>query len=173
MIRTLTDAFDEVIAGVGELTDHEASQFARDTNKDPVLAGLEQILRGRVGGNMGKSDYEAALEEARKRGAEKRPPGYKDSGKQDSAAAGDYLIWAQILCEAKLREHDVLIVTGDVKEDWWRREHGELRGPRPELVQEMRLSAGVRLFYDSARDASASREPGPAGNGGGRISRGY
>jgi hypothetical protein len=38
------------------------------------------------------------------------------------------------------------MVTGDVKEDWWRREHGELRGPRPELVDEMRVSAGVRLF---------------------------
>lgn len=146
LIRVLINAFDEVIAGVGELADHDASQFARDTNKDPVLAGLEPILGGRVGRGMDKADYEAALEEARKRGAEKRPPGYKDSSKQDSASAGDYLVWAQILREAKLRERDVLIVTGDVKEDWWRREHGELRGPRPELVQEMRLSVGVRLF---------------------------
>jgi len=146
MISALTKAFDEVIAGVSELADHNASQFARDTNNDPVLKGLESILRGRVGGAMDESDYKAALEEAKRRGAEKRPPGYKDSGKQDSAAAGDYLVWAQILAEAKLRERDVLIVTGDVKEDWWRREHGELRGPRLELVQEMRISAGGRLF---------------------------
>jgi hypothetical protein len=146
LIKVLTGAFDEVISGVGELADRDAGQFARDTNKDPVLASLEPILRGSIGRGMDKADYAAALEEAKKRGAEKRPPGYKDSGKQDPAAAGDYLIWAQVLREAKLRERDVLLVTGDVKEDWWRREHGELRGPRPELVDEMRVSAGVRLF---------------------------
>jgi PIN like domain len=146
LIKVLTGAFDEVISGVGELADREASQFARDTNKDPVLASLEPILYGNIGRAMDKADYAAAMEEAKKRGVEKRPPGYKDADKQDSAAAGDYLVWTQILREAKLRERDVLMVTGDVKEDWWRREHGELRGPRPELVDEMRVSAGVRLF---------------------------
>jgi len=96
---------------------------------------------------MDQADYEAALQEAKRRGDKRQPPGYKDSGKQDpAAAAGDYLIWTQIQREAKRRERDVLIVTADVKEDWWRREHGELRGPRPELVEEMRLSSGVRLF---------------------------
>lgn len=147
LISVLTTAFGEVIAGVGELADDDASQFTRDTSKDPVLAGLEPILRGHVGKRMDQADYETALQEAKRRGEKKQPPGYKDSGKQDpAAAAGDYLIWTQILREAKRRERDVLIVTGDVKEDWWRREHGELRGPRPELVEEMRLSSGVRLF---------------------------
>ncbi|MGH3224238.1 MAG: PIN-like domain-containing protein [Streptosporangiaceae bacterium] len=147
LISSLNAAFAEVITGVAELADDDASKFARDTSKDPVLAGLEPILDGHVGSRMDQADYELALQEAKKRGEKKQPPGYKDAGKQDpAAAAGDYLIWTQILREAKRRERDVLIVTGDVKEDWWRREHGELRGPRPELVDEMRLSAGARLF---------------------------
>src|SRR5690242_11422468 len=42
-------------------------------------------------------------------------------------AAGDYLVWTQVLREARQRQCDVLLVTGDVKEDWWRRTpHGEL-----------------------------------------------
>lgn len=60
--------------------------------------------------------------------------------------AGDFLVWLQTLREAKQRQRDVLFVTGDVKEDWWRREFGELRGPRPELAQEMRAETGGRLF---------------------------
>jgi hypothetical protein len=34
----------------------------------------------------------------------------------------------------------------DVKEDWWREEHGERRGPRIELVDELRRRAGTQLF---------------------------
>ncbi len=147
LTSVLSDAFGKMIAGVGELADDDASQFARDTGKDPVLTGLEPILCGRVGAPLGVGEHEEALEEAERRARKKQPPGYKDAAKQNgAAAAGDYLIWAQILREAQRRKQDVLIVTGDVKEDWWRREHGELRGPRPELVEEMRVIADVRLF---------------------------
>jgi hypothetical protein len=121
-------------------------KFAADTAKDLVLAGLEPILRGRVGAGLDGTEHKTALEEAKRRAEAKRPPGYKDSGKQGAGPAGDYLIWAQTLREAKQRRRDVLIVTGDVKEDWWRREHGELRGPLPELAEEMRNVAGTRLF---------------------------
>ena len=157
LISVLTSAFGQVIAGVSELADDDASQFARDTSKDPVLAGLEPILRGRVGKRMDQADYETALQEAKRRGEKKQPPGYKDSGKQDpAAAAGDYLIWTQVLREAKRRERDVLIVTGDVKEDWWRRDHGELRGPND--LQLWKLPRGVRSSLGLAR--KPSRRPG-------------
>jgi PIN like domain/Apea-like HEPN len=60
--------------------------------------------------------------------------------------AGDYLIWLEVMNEAKIKKRDVLIVTGDAKEDWWRRERGAIRGPRPELVRELKEAAGVKLF---------------------------
>lgn len=137
----LSEAFGEVIDGVGQLADDDASQFASDTGKDPVLAGLEPILLGRVGRGLDETDYKKALEEAKQRAEAKRPPGYKDAGRP-----GDYLIWVETLREAERRQRDVLIVTGDVKEDWWRQEHGKQRGPRPELAEEMRTIAGTRLF---------------------------
>jgi PIN like domain len=137
----LSKAFGEVIDGVGELADDDASQFASDTGKDPVLAGLVPILNGRVGKGLDETEYKKTLEEAKRRAEEKRPPGYKDAGRP-----GDYLIWVETLREAKQRHLDVLIVTGDVKEDWWRQEHGKQRGPRPELAEEMRHFAGTRLF---------------------------
>lgn len=146
LANILLQAFGEVIAGVAELADDDASQSATNTDKDPVLAGLEPILRGRIGTGLDEPEHHKALEEAKRRAEAKQPPGYKDSGKQGVGPAGDYLIWAQVLREAQRRRRDVLIVTGDVKEDWWRREHGELRGPRPELAEEMRKVAGTRLF---------------------------
>jgi hypothetical protein len=69
-----------------------------------------------------------------------------DKAKDDDSAAGDYIVWEQVLLEASARKVDVLFVTGDVKEDWWREEAGERRGPRLELAQELRDRADVRLF---------------------------
>ncbi|MGA4989231.1 PIN-like domain-containing protein [Nonomuraea bangladeshensis] len=80
----------------------------------------------------------------------KFPPGYKDKGKSNSGgddrATGDFILWEQVLREADRRETDVLFVTGDVKEDWWRKEHGEACGPRLELVQEMKDRTGQSLL---------------------------
>ena len=103
-------------------------------------------MRGRIGAMLNKEEYVEAITEAKTRANSKTPPGYKDSGKDPVASAGDYLVWLQTIRYAKLKKRDVLFVTGDIKEDWWRREHGELRGPRPELVEEMKDQASVRLF---------------------------
>lgn len=146
LLSTLTQAFDVVTKAVSELADEHSADSARDTNSDPVLVQLEQILQGRVGRPLDHAGHEEALKEAKSRAELKLPPGYKDAGKAEGNAAGDYLVWAQILREARERKQDVLIITGDVKEDWWRREHGEIRGPRPELAQEMKAFAGARLF---------------------------
>jgi CheY-like chemotaxis protein len=112
-----------------------------------VIVGLEEILQDRVGRPLGKTEHGEALAEAKRRGQAKIPPGYMDSAKDsEEAAAGDYLLWAQVLREARRRSRDVLLVTGDVKEDWWRRERNELRGPRRELVEELQSVADMKLF---------------------------
>jgi hypothetical protein len=146
LLQVITKAFSEVIQEVEKLPDKHSSESARDTNKDPVLIALEPLLDGRVGRPLAKDEYEQALQEARTRAELKQPPGYKDLSKTDGGAAGDYLIWVQVLREAKARKRDVLLVTGDVKEDWWRREYGETRGPRPELVREIKEYADVKLY---------------------------
>jgi predicted nucleic acid-binding protein len=144
--RILSVAFDSVAEDVKSLSDDHAFDFAQNTNRDPVLTALEPILKGRVGAPLEKVEHENALREAKRRAEAKQPPGYKDVAKTGEATAGDYLIWIQILNELRSRPRDVLIVTGDVKDDWWRRERGELRGPRPELAEELNSGAGVRLF---------------------------
>jgi hypothetical protein len=146
LIASLEAGFDAVAQGVDQFSDTSAVESARDTDKDAVLASLESILDGRVGPPLPGDAHEEAIVEALRRVDAGKPPGYKDKKKDDEGAAGDYLVWAQVLVEATFRGCDVLLVTGDVKEDWWRREFGELRGPRIELVDEMRARTGGRLF---------------------------
>ena len=69
-----------------------------------------------------------------------------DANKKNGDPIGDYLIWVETLEEATRLKVDVLFVTGDTKEDWWRQERGQAKGPHPQLAEEMRNVSGVRLF---------------------------
>jgi PIN like domain len=142
----LTDAFDRAVEGVAAFSDASAARAAGDTGADVVLERLEDILAGRVGPPLSTAAHAEAIAEGRRRAQVNEPPGYEDGAKEGDDVAGDYLVWRQTLVEAERRGGDVLLVTADVKEDWWRKERSELRGPRVELADELRAHSGGRLF---------------------------
>jgi hypothetical protein len=144
---TLKQAFDATIDKVRQLRLDDGREFAEDTINDPLLRRLESILRHNVGLPLTDEDQAKAVAEARQRGKDRRPPGYMDAGPEGKGATGDYVLWEQILREAKRRQQDVLFVTADDKEDWWRKnKRKNSLGPRPELVDEMASRSGVKLF---------------------------
>lgn len=60
-------------------------------------------------------------------------------GETEERSAGDYLLWAELLEYAQSVVDDgrpFLLVTNDVKDDWYAKSGGEPTGPRPELVRE-------------------------------------
>ncbi|SMD24745.1 PIN-like domain-containing protein [Lentzea albidocapillata] len=125
----------------------DAAEHARDTNADTILSTLASTLANRVGSALPSEDHAAALIEAERRIAAQEPPGFLDADKtNEDLRAGDYLVWEQLLREAEQRKCDVLLVTSDVKDDWWSRVKSDLRGPRPELAAEFRERAGSRFF---------------------------
>ena len=113
----------------------------KDRDSDAVLTRLESLLGGRVGEPMISKVLKAARKEAKRRVAAQLPPGYCDSGKADPT--GDYLIFRQLMDEAKERKLPVVFITDDEKSDWYRREHGIPLGARYELREEMIAEAGV------------------------------
>jgi hypothetical protein len=122
---------------------------ARNTKHDIVLQLLEPVLKGHVGPPMGDADHAAAVTEGKRRAAAGEVPGFADAKKAEvspEGAAGDYLVWEQVLCEATQRNLDVVFVTGDVKKDWWRYEGSFPRGPRIELVRELKSRCGTMLY---------------------------
>lgn len=81
----------------------------------------------------------------------KIPPGYADEKKKDIGIAkfGDLIIWKQILELAKLKKQPVLLVTDDLKEDWFitdRNDKNKLLSPREELIKEMQDIGGVDFW---------------------------
>lgn len=126
-----------------------AYDLAREEVKDgtdPVLVRVGSLLDGRVGDSLTQRDYADALKEAERRANFKIPPGYSDKGKPPERRAGDYLVWLQLINEAKIHGKPVLFVTDERKEDWMLKgSSNEVLGPRPELVLEMLREAGVAL----------------------------
>ncbi|WBP88095.1 PIN domain-containing protein [Kitasatospora cathayae] len=146
LIAEIDGAFERVKGQINAQTDSAITDFSRDTNHDAILTQLSQILAGCAGNPLSGHDYAIALEEAARRVQAKEPPGYRDRKKGENAA-GDYLVWEQLLREAELRNCDVIFVTSDVKEDWWRIVEGEARGPRLELIEEFKSRTGRQILF--------------------------
>lgn len=148
-----------LVSRIRQISDDQAFEHASDTARDPVIAVLNEILTDGAGAPLSAEELQSAKEKARKRIENKVPPGWKDADKKENQE-GDYLIWYQTLQEAKRRGTDVLFVTSDIKEDWWRVERGAIKGPLPALMHEMREIAGVRLYM--LRPASLLTHAGAA-----------
>ncbi|MFI7425278.1 PIN-like domain-containing protein [Nonomuraea sp. NPDC049684] len=151
LANKLDSAFVDVTATIKQVADREASKLSRATHEDPVVNDLEQLIAGRRGEPFSDGVRAELIQQAMERMENSIPPGFKDRSKNKgdegaARAAGDYLLWMQVIEEVKVRKVDVLLVTGDVKEDWWRKEEGEIRGPRLELVQEMKVLTGRQLL---------------------------
>jgi hypothetical protein len=143
----LDDAFTQVVSRIDE---EERRDLISDTGADPVVSALADLLRGKVGSPLAPDDQERAVREGLRRLEAEIPPGYRDKKKPGMDAAGDYILWRQLLDEvAKRKPQTVVLVTGDLKDDWWREEAGERRGPRNELVDEMIKETGARLLMMS------------------------
>jgi len=119
---------------------------------DPHFARTTELFEDRVGAPYSEPELEKVYDAARKRYAERIPPGFKDADKPEPERYGDYVGWRQILDFAIKNSASVILVTDDAKEDWWKREDARTFGPRPELVVEFRsCCSGLFYMYSSDR----------------------
>lgn len=90
-------------------------------------------------------DRDEMLKELDYRNLHKIPPGYKDSGKDDSGI-GDLVIWKTILWIGETEQKHLTFVTGEEKSDWWYQSNNRALYPRFELVDEYRRASKESLF---------------------------
>lgn len=61
----------------------------------------------------------------------------KDSG--DRRLYGDLIVWKQVIQKSKKDKINIILVTDDLKEDWWLKINGKTIGPRFELIKEFHI----------------------------------
>ncbi|MFI6332478.1 PIN-like domain-containing protein [Micromonospora chersina] len=136
----------------------EPDQVQADTpaTQDRVLTRLAQLLEGKVLPRPPEDEWARLIKEGKRRVEEQQPPGYLDADKDDEhpeGPAGDFLVYWQACEEAKKRELDLVIITGDEKEDWWWRHRSVVIGARHEMTKEFfDFNGGRQLFLLRPRD---------------------
>ena len=93
-----------------------------------------------------KLSYSEIYVELKRRNMQKIPPGYKDSSKDDSGV-GDLIIWFSVLELAEQKETDIILVSEDMKSDWWQRSNGREFLPRYELIDEFRRRSNGKCLH--------------------------
>ena len=124
----------------------DAIQPSSDTEKDPVLKALTEIFEGRVGEPYSDEECGKICEQGRERYSARIPPGFSDADKPEPGRYGDLILWHQLIDRAKSAGKPAILVTGDEKDDWWRKVRGQTVGPQPALVQEMLSEAGQQFY---------------------------
>ena len=76
----------------------------------------------------------------------KIPPGFGDLPKPIPDRYGDLVFWKEILRKNASQDTPIILVTSDRKSDWYLKELGLTIGPRPELIEEFKVSK-PNLFY--------------------------
>jgi hypothetical protein len=113
-----------------------------DDSADVLLAAFES----RIGPRPSAAELSQFHSDAAARFAVSTPPGYKDSEKGIPDAYGDYIGWRQLMSIAASEKKDFILVTDDVKEDWWQVEQERRIGPRPELLEEFYRETSQRIW---------------------------
>lgn len=150
-----TAVFDRLLEAVDKA---EPDRVQADTPaaEDRVLKRLAVLLNGKVLAQPPQDEWTQLIADGKRRVEEQQPPGYLDADKDDDhpeGPAGDFLVYRQACEEANRRKLDLVIITGDEKDDWWWRHRSVVIGPRQEMTKEFfDLSGGRRLFLLRPRD---------------------
>lgn len=150
--RSVADQLDTAFARALDAIDAMSPEASPSyvTADDPIVDRLRAVLVGKVGEAPDDEEWNLCVAEGRRRTEAEEPPGYLDAPKEGDGppegAAGDYLVWHQLMQESRRRELDVVFVTRDQKEDWWWRYRSVYFGPRRELTDEFRTVTGRRIY---------------------------
>jgi hypothetical protein len=146
--------FEELCATVEQATPDRV-HAATPSTEDGILVRLGEIVRGKVLLRPEPATWDELIAEGKRRIDDLVPPGYMDAEKSDQypeGGAGDYLVYAQSCHAASGRQMDLVIVTSDLKEDWWWRREGDMIGPRQEMTKEFFDRTGHHLFLMQPSD---------------------
>lgn len=118
--------------------------------KDEVLEKLNQLFEGNIGNNYDEQKLNEIKKECKERYEKKIPPGFKDDKKPEDKKYGDLILWYQIIDKANESKKPIVLISGDVKEDWWLEKDGKRLMPLPQLKKEISDKAGVDFHIYTA-----------------------
>lgn len=122
-------------------------------SSDPYADRMFDIFEGRIGKVLTAQERLELETIAQDRYSKRVPPGFadvKEKGFPD--ACGDCIAWHQLMEIAKAEKKGIILVTDDLKEDWWLLEGSRRVGPLPDLVEEFTRITGQAFYMYSSEN---------------------
>lgn len=138
------------LSGVESRIKKAKSDHPKWIEKDDVLEKLNQLFKGNVGNNYDNPKLKEIKREGKDRYKKSVPPGFKDANKSKDKKYGDLILWYQLIDKAKKSKKPIILISGDVKEDWWLEKDGKKLMPLPQLKKEMFDKASVDFHIYTA-----------------------
>lgn len=122
--------------------------------EDDIFKSLETVFNVAVlEGFDPKHIEDVIFKDGKERYLSKIPPGFEDqkakSGDESYEGLrrlyGDLIVWMELIKYSKDNNRNVIFVTSDKKEDWWKIVDGKTISPRPELLAEFSKMTGCEL----------------------------
>ena len=145
LLKLLKKAHEDV----GKELEKSQKKYSKRLVKDEIQEKLANLTKGKIGTEFDFEAMKTICNEGKIRYSKRIPPGYKDNNKDDikeQRAYGDYILWRQIIDKALETKKNIIFITDDQKEDWWRFFNGKTIGPRPELIKEFRLKTNQEIL---------------------------
>jgi hypothetical protein len=129
-------------------------------SSDPYAGRVLAVFDGKLGPIPTEKDLEQLHKDAAERYKKNFPPGYADLKDKDVPDAyGDYIGWSQLIEISKNEKKGFVLVTDDLKEDWWLIEKTYTISPRAELIDEFfRLTQQQIWMYTSENFLRAAKK---------------
>jgi hypothetical protein len=144
--RAELDKAWQAISSYLDAREQEAPRLTTALGEDPIWSIVSKLFEGRVGSPFDRDMADELYAQGRTRYSQGVPPGYSDEKKPEPDRYGDYILWRQMIEQAKSTSKPIIFVTADEKTDWWLEIQGRTMGPLPALCKEMMAEAG-QMFY--------------------------
>ena len=146
----IKEEINEGVSGVENKIKKAKEEHPKWLEKDEVLEKLNKLFEGNIGDNYEEQRLNEIIKEGKERYEKKIPPGFKDDKKNESKKYGDLFLWYQIIDKAKKSKKPIVLISGDIKEDWWVEKDGKSLMPLPQLKREIHEKAGVDFHIYTA-----------------------
>jgi hypothetical protein len=135
-------------------------KFERSMASDEESDMLLKLFDGKIGPEPDDSQLGKFHSDGKARYDKRIPPGFEDlKEKGEPDCYGDYIGWDQIIALASEKKRDFILVTDDMKEDWWQYEGTRLVAPLPALRKEFRARSGQTIWlYNTEGFLRAAKE---------------
>lgn len=149
-LKEIKKKMDTGLKGVEAEIKKAKNEHPKWIEKDDVLDQINSLFEGNIGLNYNEEKLTEIKKEGKERYEKKVPPGYKDDKKLEDKKYGDLILWYQIIDKAKESKKPIILISGDVKEDWWLEKNGKKIMPLPQLKKEIFEKAGVDFHIYTA-----------------------